>query len=79
MALDFSQELNFKEAIKNSNLLFKSTSLPHEIEDIFASPKIDDKNEKSEFWLMCAALKQFYDEQHYLPVSGSIPDMTSAN
>ena len=77
MALDFSKELNFAEALKNAHLLYQSPGLPADVEDIFAHPKVDEANEKGEFWLLSAALKQFHAEFQTLPVAGTVPDMTA--
>ncbi len=47
------------------------------VEDIFNDPKVEDKNEKSSFWLLAAALHRFYKNHNTFPVAGIVPDMTS--
>ena len=78
MAKDYSKELNFSEAIKNAYLLFQEVTISESLQQIFESPNIDDKKEKDKFWLLCSALKRFYNENgKTLPVSGVVQDMTS--
>jgi len=45
--------------------------------DIISNPLCEDKDKKSAFWVLCGALKKFYDIENRLPVNGTIPDMTS--
>jgi len=77
MALDYSKEVNFTEATSNAYQVFQSSDLPYNVQDIFDAPQTDDVQEKGEFWVCCTALKKFQAEHKRLPVSGSIPDMTS--
>ena len=48
-----------------------------QVEDVLNDDKINDKNEKSNFWLLSAALKKFIDEKGTFPVAGTLPDLTS--
>lgn len=74
---DFSKELNFNEAFNNVFKCFKKVELRDSVEEIFNDPKINDFTEKSNFWLLCAALHRFHTIHGLLPVSGILPDMTS--
>jgi hypothetical protein len=59
-ARDYSKELCFEEAFNNSFKAFQTSLLKSEVEEIFNDPKINDMKEKSNFWVMAAALKMFY-------------------
>ena len=48
-----------------------------QVEDILADPKINDPNEKSNFWLLAAALDKFIKTHSTFPVAGILPDITS--
>ena len=76
MAIDYSKELNFEEAIKKSFLMFQTPDYP-DVMEVLESPKITDSRITRPFWVFAAALKRFYDQNKALPVSGTIPDMTS--
>ena len=78
MCTDISKQMNFQEAVDNAYKLYQDT-LPYNVEEILCNPKIDDANEKSPFWVQCAALKKFYVQNDALPVAGNIPDMTSTS
>ena len=77
LAMDASKEVNFDEAIANSSLLFESTNLPANVQEIFDSSKIANVDGANKFWVAAAVIKQFHDEHKRLPVAGSVPDMTS--
>ena len=61
MALDFSKEINFEEAIKNAHKMFKpSGELEYNIQEIFDNPKINDKSlTNNDFWLMACCCSEF--------------------
>ena len=69
LALDFGKETNFNEALKNAYLLFQDVDLDQNIQEIFDSDNIADLKEKSEFWLLSAAMKKFYEAENRLPVN----------
>ena len=72
-----SKETNFDEAVNNAFKCFKPIELPIGVMEIFENPKIKDKTVKTTFWLLSAALKNYYDFDKTLPLAGSLPDMTS--
>eukprot|EP00347_Sterkiella_histriomuscorum_P009093 403342543 len=74
---NFSKELNFIEAFDNAFKCFKQPEIRYTLEEIFEDPKIQDKNETSSFWILCAALQRYYTTHGLLPLSGKLPDMTS--
>ncbi|CDW84911.1 nedd8-activating enzyme e1 regulatory subunit [Stylonychia lemnae] len=74
---DFSKELNFNEAMDKVFKCFQKPSVRDSVQDIFDDPKIDDVSEKSNYWLLCRALKRFHETHGDLPLTGSLPDMTS--
>jgi amyloid beta precursor protein binding protein 1 len=77
MALEADKEINFDEAAKNAFFMHQSPNLPDNVQEIFDIPKIDDAGEKDPFWVCCSVLKKFHGKNKRLPVSGTIPDMTS--
>lgn len=70
-------ELNFDEALTNSNKIFNFQKIPGDLQKIFDCLNEDfDSNDK--FWLLVRSLKKFVDENDgYLPLTGVIPDMDS--
>ena len=79
MSIDFWQEPNFREAIDNVTLCFKSpdASIRDSVQDVLNDDKINDNNEKTPFWILSAALSRFKSQNEALPLSGKVPDMTS--
>lgn len=77
MAKEADKEINFDEAAKNAFFMHQSPGLPDNVQEIFDVPKIDDAGEKDPFWVCCSVLKKFHGKHKRLPVSGTIPDMTS--
>lgn len=61
-----------------TNILFQ---LPSNVKNLFRDPRTDpvnlNKTNATAFWVYVAALKRFYSTYEYLPLSGSLPDMTS--
>lgn len=76
LAMDLSKELNFTEALNNAFLIYKKTDLSYNLERIFENEKEMTSN-NSNFWLLSAALKRYYDQYGTTPVSGVFPEMTS--
>lgn len=67
---------NFKEACNKAMLMY-SDNQDEDTLDVINNPLCEDKEKKSAFWVLCGALKKFYDIENRLPVNGTIPDMTS--
>lgn len=78
LSWDLSKEENFDEAFANIFKCYSNYSLRDSVEDIFNSPKIDNPQEKSTFWLLSAALTRFFGTYETLPLSGKLPDMFSS-
>ncbi len=85
---DFSKELCFTEAMNNIFKCFSSNLVPGPLEDILNDPKIEgndiafyhqklDQTETSDFWVLAATLKLYFDKEKTLPVAGTVPDMTA--
>ena len=79
MARNFHDELNFIEAIDNAYKVFSYEPIPFEIQEILDDEKANSSDYHSKFWSLVSALKQFVDENGWLPVSGKIPDMVSTS
>ncbi len=73
------EETNLDQASDKAAIVLKiSSSIPSKLQDIFDNPKIEqDPHKLSSFWLLCKALKLFYNEYGILPLSGVLPDMES--
>lgn len=74
---------NYIEASKGVNSCFSvSSKLPESVEAIFNHPKVSDINAQnlSRFWIVIKAIREFVLRKNdgRLPISGSIPDMTSS-
>ncbi|CAD5226736.1 unnamed protein product [Bursaphelenchus xylophilus] len=74
-------EVNFQEAVDNIYRSFANSRLPHNIEKLFNDPRSNCHNlnmkNATAFWVYITAIKVFYNEHGYLPLSGPLPDMTS--
>lgn len=75
---------NYIEASKSLNsCLSTSGKLPESVLAIFSHPKVSDVNAQnlSRFWVVIKAIREFVLRKNdgRLPVSGSIPDMTSSS
>jgi NEDD8-activating enzyme E1 regulatory subunit len=57
--------------------LTPESTIRDSVNEVLNDGKVDDINEKSNFWLFVAALKRFYSNTHSMPLSGKVPDMTS--
>ena len=74
---DLSKELNFEEAINNIFKAYRAYSLRDSVEEIFNDPKVSDQSVTENFWVLSAALHEFYLQHESLPVAGTLPDMVS--
>ena len=75
-------EENFDEAIKNVNSLVIATKIPSKVQSLLeATTCTSITPESSDFWLLARALREFVvcEGNGYLPLRGSIPDMTSSS
>ncbi|GFS05946.1 NEDD8-activating enzyme E1 regulatory subunit [Elysia marginata] len=74
------EEENFDEAVKSVNSSLHATGIPSDIKALFEDPSCLKLNSESKnFWVMVRALKEFTetDGNGFLPLRGSIPDMTA--
>ena len=72
-------EENFDEALSNLNKVWAPAAVPSEALRILNNTEALEATEDSEpFWIVCAALKQFYDEENALPLCPTLPDMHSS-
>lgn len=73
---------NVEEAIKNVNHKVVETRLPSDVKYIFEDQMCTNlTHDSNTFWILARAVKEFvYSEGNgYLPLRGSIPDMTSSS
>ncbi|CAJ0931450.1 unnamed protein product, partial [Mesorhabditis belari] len=71
-------EENLEEAVAAVNRCMHPTLIPSSVQEIFDSPKCSENTKTTDpFWMICYALKQFVERHGYLPVSDSLPDMSS--
>lgn len=62
-------------------VFFLKKQIPSEVQKILDDPKCNVDSKSSDFWILAAALKDFVKNQgqgKYLPLTGSIPDMTAS-
>mmetsp|Transcript_9235 Transcript_9235/g.24910 ORF Transcript_9235/g.24910 Transcript_9235/m.24910 type:complete len:538 (+) Transcript_9235:118-1731(+) len=72
-------EENFEEALSNLNKVWAPEAVPSDALRILNDREALEATEGSEpFWIVCAALKRFYDEEQALPVCPTLPDMHSS-
>merc|ERR1712176_1145570 len=67
--------LNFQEAVESAAECFKTNALEFELQMVLDDPEVENPKQKSSFWILVKALKQFYATEKKLPVSGLVPDM----
>ena len=75
-------EENFDEAIQNVNSMLVPTTIPSVVKDILDNEACTNlTNQSNNFWLLVRALREFVANEGdgFLPVRGSIPDMTSSS
>lgn len=74
---------NFQEAHKAINSCFSVShnKLPNNVRLLFNHPKLKTmfETKRPNFWAIIAAIKEFYNNQSVLPLSGTIPDMISSS
>eukprot|EP00339_Tiarina_fusa_P013613 CAMPEP_0117006030 /NCGR_PEP_ID=MMETSP0472-20121206/6410_1 /TAXON_ID=693140 ORGANISM="Tiarina fusus, Strain LIS" /NCGR_SAMPLE_ID=MMETSP0472 /ASSEMBLY_ACC=CAM_ASM_000603 /LENGTH=422 /DNA_ID=CAMNT_0004707391 /DNA_START=149 /DNA_END=1417 /DNA_ORIENTATION=+ len=70
------EEGNYAEAITEVKNAWLLPEIPEWIEELISSEKCTNQNATT-FWLCILALKQFIDDHKALPLSGSLPDMSS--
>lgn len=73
-------EENFQEAINAVNTAVLRSQIPPETRDLLAEAEKKDLNRRpdnAEFWTLCKALRRFIDYTGFLPLRGSLPDMTA--
>ncbi|KAK4526810.1 hypothetical protein GAYE_SCF28MG4727 [Galdieria yellowstonensis] len=79
-------EENFVEALKHCHFIKSSIEPNESLQRIFNDSnaevesirqKVYSKDRNLEFWILVAAVKQFFIEEHKLPLKGSVPDMIS--
>ena len=66
--------MNFPEAEQNAMECYKTDEMKHHVKAVF--DRIND-TQTSTYWLCVAALKQFFETEGRLPLSGILPDMVS--
>ena len=72
-------EENFDEALSNLNKVWGPKTVPSEVLRILNDREAVEATKDSEpFWIVCSALKRFYDEEDALPVCPTLPDMHSS-
>ncbi|RCN45418.1 ThiF family protein [Ancylostoma caninum] len=74
-SLDAENFLEAKTALARS---LQRTEVPRRVADILADPNCDETSRCVQpFWLICAGLRRFVNEHGVLPLTGTLPDMTS--
>ncbi len=72
---------NVEEAVKNAYLAYESYTIPSDVQMILDDAKaVTITKDSSPFWIMAHALRTFVANEgqgKYLPLKGSIPDMTA--
>lgn len=75
-------EDNIDEAVRNVNHKIVQTNIPLCVQDILEDPMCTNITpNSSNFWILARAIREFVHNQGngYLPLRGSIPDMTSSS
>ncbi|TWU78918.1 hypothetical protein ED733_007914 [Metarhizium rileyi] len=68
-------EENFEEAVAAVMKHITPSSLPTSLQQIFDYSSSVKASTKESFWIIAAAVKQFYQKHQQLPLYGGIPDM----
>eukprot|EP00210_Caulerpa_lentillifera_P008498 g8106.t1 len=71
------EEENFDEAVRNAYQVWTPYEIPKSVREILQDGKTLVHQNSPEFWILVHALKSFVSETGFLPLNGSIPDMTS--
>jgi len=77
----FDSQDNFLEALKYAHLAYAAYEVPSEVQDLLDDPCADNLHPgSSNFWVLIKALQGFIQHEGHgkLPLSGSIPDMSSS-
>ncbi|KAK5975309.1 NEDD8-activating enzyme E1 regulatory subunit, partial [Trichostrongylus colubriformis] len=69
---------NFNEAKAAAARSMHRTEIPHHVKNILMDSNCDDTSKCVQpFWLICTGLRRFVNKHGVLPLSGTLPDMTS--
>ncbi|KAL1837639.1 hypothetical protein VTJ49DRAFT_3559 [Mycothermus thermophilus] len=68
-------EENFDEAAAAVLKTLATPSLPSSLKEVFEYEHTDPVEQRSGFWLIADAVKQFYEKHKCLPLPGKLPDM----
>ncbi|KAK1766769.1 hypothetical protein QBC33DRAFT_540171 [Phialemonium atrogriseum] len=68
-------EENFDEAVAAVLKTIVPCSLPPSLKEVFDHPHMSPEEQKSGFWVIADAVKQFFEQHKCLPLPGSVPDM----
>lgn len=68
-------EENFEEAMAAVMQHVVQPGIPSSLKKVFDYKQQPPDEQSSSFWVISAAVKQFYDRHKVLPVPGSLPDM----
>ncbi|KAK4193823.1 hypothetical protein QBC35DRAFT_7253 [Podospora australis] len=68
-------EENFDEAAAAVLKTLTIPSLPSGLKEVFEYQHTDPVEQRSSFWLIADAIKQFYEKHQCLPLPGKVPDM----
>ncbi|KAF6822799.1 ThiF family protein [Colletotrichum musicola] len=68
-------EENFEEAVAAVLKTISPPSLPTPLKEVFEHTPADETEARSSFWVIAAALREFYERHQCLPVPGGLPDM----
>ncbi|KAL1869880.1 hypothetical protein Daus18300_005341 [Diaporthe australafricana] len=68
-------EENFDEAVAAVVKTVVPTSLPPSLKEVFDYTHAQPIEQKSGFWIIADAVRQFYETHNCLPLPGNVPDM----
>ncbi|KAL2016155.1 hypothetical protein VTK56DRAFT_4123 [Thermocarpiscus australiensis] len=68
-------EENFDEAAAAVLKTLVTPSLPSGLREVFEYKHTEPAEQRSGFWIIAEAVKQFYEKHQCLPLSGKVPDM----
>ncbi|KFH42334.1 NEDD8-activating enzyme E1 regulatory subunit-like protein [Hapsidospora chrysogenum ATCC 11550] len=68
-------EENFEEAVGAVMKHVVKPDLPGTLKQVFECSHPDSQEARSSFWIIADAVRQFYEKNDRLPVTGSLPDM----
>ncbi|KAL0933055.1 ThiF family protein [Colletotrichum truncatum] len=70
-------EENFEEAVAAVLKTISPPALPAAVKQVFDYKHTDESEANSSFWIIAAAVRDFYEKHQCLPVPGGLPDMKS--